>query len=201
MHSSSIALWYASRATGVVCLVLFTAVVVLGIVISKQRRLPWLPRFAGVSLHRYLSLLAVGFLAVHILTAVVDSFVNISLAAAIVPFVSAYRPLWLGLGAIGVDLMLAVIITSLLRARIARRTWRLVHWLAYAAWPVAIAHSFGTGPDVTGGPLLWLTIASVAAVAAAITWRVAGALRATPQARLVPELLASSHRQTKAVRP
>ena len=198
MHSSSIAWWYASRATGVVCLVLFTTVVVLGIVISKQRRLPGLPRFAGVSLHRYLSLLAVGFLAGHILTAVIDSFVSISLAAAIVPFVSAYQPWWLGLGAISVDLMLAVVVTSLLRARIGRRTWRVVHWLAYAAWPIAIAHSLGTGPDVTSGPLLWLTAASIAAVSAVVAWRLAGALRATPRARLVPELLAAP-RPAKAV--
>jgi sulfoxide reductase heme-binding subunit YedZ len=191
MHSSSIALWYASRATGVVCLVLFTAVVVLGLLVSRQRKLPGLPRFGAVSLHRYLSLLALGFLAVHILTAVADSYVSIALIAAVVPFASAYQPLWLGLGAVSVDLMIAVIVTSLVRGRIGRRTWRAVHWLAYASWPVAIAHSIGAGPDLRGGWPLWLTIASVLAVTAAIGWRLTGALRATPQARLVPELLAA----------
>ena len=191
MHTSSIALWYASRATGVVCLVLTTTVVLLGLLVSRQRRLPGLPRFGVVHLHRYLSLLAVGFLALHILTAVVDSYVSISLAAAVIPFVSAYKPLWLGLGAVSLDLMAGLIVTSLVRARIGRKSWQVVHGLAYAAWPIAVLHSFGTGPDLRHGPLLWLTLSAVAAVIAAIGWRIAGSLAATPRARLMPELVAA----------
>jgi sulfoxide reductase heme-binding subunit YedZ len=191
MHSSSIALWYLSRATGVVCLVLFTAVVVLGLLVAGQRKLPGLPRFGVISLHRYLSLLALGFLAVHIATATADSFVNISPIAAVVPFASVYQPLWLGLGAIAVDLAIAVILTSLIRARIGRRSWRLAHWLAYACWPVAVLHSIGTGPDLRSGLPLWVTIASVLAVLGAVGWRLTGALRQTPRSRLVPELLAA----------
>src|SRR5258708_2394633 len=137
MLTSSTALWYSSRATGVVCLVLLTAVVVLGIVVNRQGRPPRLPRFAGLGLHRYLSLLAVGFLVVHVLTAVADPFVSIRLAATIIPFASAYKPLWLGLGAVSLDLMAAIIVTSLLRRRIGRPPRRAVHWLAYRARPVA----------------------------------------------------------------
>jgi predicted ferric reductase len=198
MHSSSIALWYLSRSTGVVCLVLFTAVVVLGLLVSRQRKLPGLPRFGVVSLHRYLSLLAVGFLAVHILTAVADSFVSITPLAVVIPFASAYKPLWLGLGAVAVDLAIAVIFTSLIRGRIGRRTWRVVHWLAYACWPVAVLHSIGTGPDLRKGLPLLLTIGCVLAVACAIAWRAAGPLRQTPQARLVPELLAARELRPQA---
>jgi sulfoxide reductase heme-binding subunit YedZ len=198
MHSSSVALWYASRATGVVCLVLTTTVVLLGVLVSRQRRLPGLPRFGVVHLHRYLSLLAVGFVVVHILTAVADSYVSVSLAAAIIPFVSAYKPLWLGLGAVSLDLMIALIVTSLVRARIGRKTWRVVHWLAYAAWPIAVLHSIGAGPDLRHGPLLWLTLGSVIAVIAAIGWRLAGRLAATPRARLVPELVAAHAQRIEA---
>lgn len=188
MHSSSIALWYASRATGVVCLMLTTFVVLLGVLVSKQRPLPGLPKFGVVHLHRYLSLLAVGFVSVHILTAIVDSYVSISLAAAIIPFASAYKPLWLGLGAVSIDLMAALIVTSLVRARIGRKTWQLVHWVAYAAWPIAVLHSIGTGPDLRRGPLLWLTLGCVLAVEAAIGWRAYGA---TARAELVAELVAA----------
>lgn len=191
MNASSIALWYASRATGIVCLVLTTAVVLLGLLVTRQRRLPGLPKFGVVHLHRYLSLLAVGFVGLHILTAVIDSFVSISIAAAIIPFVSAYKPFWLGLGAVSVDLMAAVILTSLVRRRIGRKTWRTVHWLAYAAWPVAVLHSIGSGPDLRSGPLLDLTIGSVLVVLAAVGWRLSGALRSTPRAELVPALLAA----------
>jgi methionine sulfoxide reductase heme-binding subunit len=190
-RSSPIALWYASRATGIVCLVLMTTVVLLGIGVSRQRPLPGLPRFGTVHLHRYLSLLAVGFLAVHVLTAIADSYVSIRVAAVVLPFVSAYKPLWLGLGAVAVDLMAAVIVTSLVRARIGRKTWRVVHWLAYAAWPVAVVHGIGTGPDLRGGASLWLAIGCVLAVSAATGWRVAGPLRATPRARIVAEMLAA----------
>jgi sulfoxide reductase heme-binding subunit YedZ len=194
MDSSSTALWYISRATGVVCLLLFSAVILLGLLVSRQGKLPGLPKFGAVHLHRYLSLLAVSFITVHVLSAVADSFVNISLASAIVPFVSRYQPFWLGLGAVALDLMIAVIGTSLIRSRIGRRSWRLVHWLAYACWPIAIVHSIGAGPDVRTGPLLWLTIACTAAVAIAITVRTASALRTASSAAQIHQLLAGHSR-------
>ncbi len=197
MDSSSTALWYVSRATGVVCLLLFTAVILLGLLMSRQGKLPGLPKFGVVHLHRYLSLLAVSFITVHAATAVADSFVNISLASAIVPFVSKYEPFWLGLGAVSLDLMIAVIATSLIRSRIGRRTWRAVHWLAYACWPIAIAHSIGSGPDVQHGPLLWLTVACTAAVAIAIVARTAAALRAAPSDAQIRALLADSHTRNR----
>lgn len=169
--TSSTALWYASRSTGVVSLLLFTAVVILGILVNRQGRLPGLPQFAVAGLHRNLSLLATTFLAVHVLTAVADSYVSIQLVAAIVPFTSRYEPLWIGLGAVALDLIAAVIITSLVRLRLGRRMWRAVHWLAYAAFPVAVLHSIGSSKDLQSGGLLALTIACVLAVCAAIAYR------------------------------
>jgi methionine sulfoxide reductase heme-binding subunit len=184
MHgiTSSTALWYASRATGVVSLVLLSMVMIIGVLINRRGRLPGLPRFAVLGLHRNLSLLAVAFVAVHVVTAVADSYVSISLAAAVIPFVSGYEPLWLGLGAIALDLMAAVIVTSLLRRRIGRRTWRAVHWLAYASWPVAVVHSMFAGRDLQRGPLLYLALGCVAAVTGAVMWRVARARAALPRA-------------------
>jgi predicted ferric reductase len=169
------ALWYASRATGVVSLVLFSAVVVLGVLINRQGRLPSLPRFAVTGLHRSISLLALVFLAVHVLTAVVDKFVTIQFAAAIIPFTSSYLPMQIGLGAVALDLIAAVIITSLLRARIGRRAWRAVHWLAYAAYPVALVHSVTSANDLRSGGLLALTAGCVLSVAAAVWYRLAAA--------------------------
>jgi sulfoxide reductase heme-binding subunit YedZ len=191
MLSSSTALWYASRATGVVSMVLLTAVVVLGVMVSRQGRLPGLPRFAGLGLHRYLSLLAVGFVVAHVATAVADPFVSIRLVAAVIPFTSAYKPLWLGLGAVSLDLIAAIVVTSLLRRRIGRRPWRAVHWLAYASWPVALAHSIGSGTDLRTGSLLALAAVCTAVVLAASLWRLASTLRAVPRARRVPALMAA----------
>ena len=179
---SSTALWYASRATGVVALVLLTVVVLLGIMVSQRRRLPGLSRFATTSLHRNTSLLAVAFIAVHVVTAIADPYVTIGIAAAVIPFTSPYEPLWLGLGAISFDMIVALIATSLVRARIGRKTWRAVHWLAYACWPVAVLHGIGSSTDLRAGLLLTLTICCCAAVLAAVCWRIGSAVAAPARA-------------------
>jgi methionine sulfoxide reductase heme-binding subunit len=177
------ALWYASRATGVVSLLLLSLVVMLGMLVNRQGRLPGLPSFAVTGLHRSLSLLAVLFVAVHVATAVIDPYVSIGLAAVVIPFVSAYEPFWLGLGAVALDLVAVLVVTSLLRARIPRRFWRGIHWLAYAAWPVALAHGFGASPDLRSGGLRALAIGCALAVGAAGLWRLAGVTRRVPRAR------------------
>jgi sulfoxide reductase heme-binding subunit YedZ len=176
------ALWYASRATGVVTMLLLTAVVLLGILVNRQGRLPGLPGFAVTGLHRNVSLLAVAFLAIHVFTAIADPYVTIGLAAAVLPFTSAYKPLWLGLGAISLDLIAALILTSLARARMSRRAWRGIHWLAYAAWPLAVAHSLGSSADARSGLVLWVLAGCVLATVAALAWRLSRAAREIPRA-------------------
>ncbi len=175
--NSSTALWYASRATGVVSLLLLTAVMLLGLLVTRQGRLPGLPRFAVTGLHRNLSLLAVAFVAVHVLTAVVDGYVKIPLAAAVVPLASSYERLWLGLGAVSLDLMLAAAVTSLLRRHLSRRAWRAVHLIAYLSWPVAWFHSVFASGDLRHGPLFLLAIACAVAVIGAVAWRDGGRRR------------------------
>lgn len=113
------------------------------------------------------------FLLLHIITAVVDPFTHLGLVAAVVPFGSSYRTFWLGLGTIAVELLLAIIATSLLRRHIGARTWRGIHWLAYASWPIAVLHGIGTGTDSTSLWMIALDIVCVVAVAAALIWRVA----------------------------
>ncbi len=179
--TSGTALWYASRATGVISLVLLSAVMILGILVNRQGRLPGLPRFGATSLHRSVSLLAVLFVTVHVITAIADPFVTIGVAAAVVPFAAAYKPFWLGLGAVSLDLIIALIVTSLARARIGRRTWRGVHWLAYAVWPVAFAHSIGSSTDLHSGELRALAIGCALAVGGAVLWRVSGSIGAGPR--------------------
>ena len=176
------ALWYASRATGVVTMLLLTAVVLLGILVNRQGRLPGLPGFAVTGLHRNVSLLAVVFLAIHVLTAIADPYVTIGLAAAVLPFASSYKPLWLGLGAISLDLIAALILTSLARARMSRRAWRGIHWLAYAAWPLAVVHSLGSSSDARGGLVLGVLAGCVLATLAALAWRLSHAAREIPRA-------------------
>lgn len=171
-HGPSV-LWYATRGAGAVSLVLLTASVVLGIGELRMWRPAGAPRFAVGAVHRSVSLLALAFLVLHIVTVVVDPFPTIGLFNAVVPFVTSYRALWIGLGTIACDLMLAIIITSLVRRRLGFRAWRGVHWLAYAAWPVALLHGLGSGSDTKATWMLLLTLACVGAVLAALASRLA----------------------------
>ncbi len=167
------AYWYLTRGTGLVALVLLTASVVVGILGTVRFTAPRWPRFAIDTVHRDLSLLVIVVLVVHIVTSVLDSFAPIRLVDAVIPFVSRYRPLWLGLGALAFDLLVAIVLTSLVRRRLGYRSWRAVHWLAYASWPVAVLHGVGTGSDTKIGWVLIVTAACVAAVTAATVVRIA----------------------------
>src|SRR5271165_4607192 len=163
--------WYLTRSNGAMALVLLTGAIALGVLDVRRYSTPRWPRFLVDSLHRNVSLLAMVFLALHILTSVLDSFAPISLLDAFVPFAGSYRPFWLGLGAISFDLLLAVTITSLLRQRMGYASWRAVHWLTYASWPIALLHGLGTGSDVKSTWLLALTIGCIGLVLAAVVAR------------------------------
>jgi len=164
-------LWYTTRGAGVVSLLLLTGVVVLGVLSVKRFEMAGWPRFLTVGLHRNISLLAVVFLAVHILTAVVDPFTHLGWVPALIPFGSYYRTFWLGLGTIAAELVAAIVVTSLLRGLIGAGAWRLVHWLAYAAWPVAVLHGIGTGTDAGSLWLVAIQVLCALAVAVAVALR------------------------------
>lgn len=199
--------WYTTRATGTVTLLLLTSTVVLGILTTTRAGSSRIPRFAVRDLHRRLSLLAMCFLAVHILTSVLDTFVPIGAAAAVVPFVSRYAPVWVGLGAVAFDLLLAVVGTSLLREHVPARAWRSVHWLVYASFPLAAAHTVGVGTDLRFGWMQLLTGCCLAAVVVATGWRVwasphaGGATTARPGPRPVTAPAAHSAADGRTARP
>jgi DMSO/TMAO reductase YedYZ heme-binding membrane subunit len=174
---NSTALWYATRATGLMALVLLTLTMVFGMTTTTRARARNWPGFAQQEMHRRISILSVVFLGLHVLTSVMDTFVNIPLAAVVIPFTSKYQGFWVGVGAIALDLMIAVFVTSLLRERMRPATWRAVHWLAYLSWPVALAHTFGMGTDAGEGWVIVLGIVCGLSVAAALGWRLRAASR------------------------
>ena len=186
----SSALWYASRATGFVSLLLLTGVVLLGLLVTTSGRLPGLPRFATTALHRNLSLLSLVFLAVHVASVVIDPYVTINWTQVVVPFGGSYRPFWVGLGTVALDLLLALIVTSLLRVRIGLGTWRAIHWLAYAMWPVAVVHGIGAGTDMRSGWMLATALVLVGLVALAVIWRGVHAAGDAPRAERVAVAMA-----------
>jgi sulfoxide reductase heme-binding subunit YedZ len=166
--------WYVTRGTGAVALVLLTLGLVLGVVGPTGLRTHRWPRFVVAGLHRNVTLLAVVFVALHVVTTIVDGFAPIGFRDALIPFLSPYRPLWLGLGTVAFDLLLALVVTSIVRRRVGYRIWWVVHWLAYLTWPVAMLHSLGTGTDARLGWMTVLAAVCASAVVAAVLFRVAG---------------------------
>ena len=165
------ALWYLGRGTGVTALVLFTIAVALGIAVRSGRPVAGLPRFGVHQLHRTASLLATSLVAVHVGTLLFDPYAQLRLVDIVLPFAGTYRPLWLGLGTLALDLLVAIVVTSLLRDRIGRRAWRVVHWATYALWPIAMLHALGTGTDASTPWLRWTALLCTLTVGGAVVWR------------------------------
>jgi sulfoxide reductase heme-binding subunit YedZ len=185
MLAGSSAAWYLMRSTGVVSMILLSAVMALGIATVNRWSPRSTPRFVTPALHRSLALLSVAFVGVHVAIAVIDPYAAVGLIAIAVPFVGAGNPFWVGLGAVSLDLIAALIVSSLVRRRLGYRTWRAVHWIAYLSWPVALAHGIGMGTDASS---LWfdaVALACIAAVSSALVWR----LTRAPGKQLEPQAL------------
>lgn len=173
---SSIDLWYTTRATGLVALVLLTGTMFLGILTAGRARSS-LPAFARADIHRRLAVLTVVFLGLHVLTSILDSYVHINSLAVVVPFTAKYHTFWLALGTVSVDFFLAVAISSALRQHISARAWRWWHWCAYLSWPVAVAHTLGMGTDANLSWVLGLVASCIALVVGVTAWRAVGSIR------------------------
>jgi len=174
-------LWYLNRSTGVAALVLLSITTVLGVLALGRRPGRRVPGFVTQAVHRNLALLAVVTVVVHVVTAVADEFVDIRWWHAVVPFTGTYERLWLGVGALALDLLLLVTLSSLLRTRLRHRTWRAVHQSAYLLWLTSILHGIGMGSDMRAG--LWtVTVVCAAAVPTALAWRLAGLALGPPRA-------------------
>jgi sulfoxide reductase heme-binding subunit YedZ len=164
-------LWYTTRATGFVALILFTLVVALGTFVANRIGGTYVGRFELNELHRSISMVAIVFLMVHILTTLLDSYVPTGWISAVIPLTSKYEPVHVALGAVAFDLILAVWVSSLLKARIANRSWRFIHWFSWLALASALAHSVLTGTDSRSSWGLALVVTCGAVVLASALWR------------------------------
>jgi len=165
------ALWYLGRGTGLVALVMFTLTMVLGITTRSGRQALGLSRFGVADLHKTASLAGVGLVATHVVTLLFDPYAQLKLVDLVFPFLAAYRPFWLGLGTLAVDLVVLVVASSLLRHQIGPKVFKGLHWLAYALWPVALLHALGTGTDAGTVWFRAVALGCLLAVGAAVGWR------------------------------
>ena len=167
--------WYAVRAGGVVAYLLLSVVVSLGLALAGKKQLRRWPRFAVEDVHRFGGLLVGLFVAIHITATALDSFLPFSVVQLTVPFTSAYRPLWVGLGIVAAELLLALAVTNRYRKRLPHRLWRRAHYVNFAVWAAATAHGLGSGTDRSAPWLVAIYALATGTVAGLIAVR---ALRA-----------------------
>jgi methionine sulfoxide reductase heme-binding subunit len=196
MHlTSSPVDWYAARAAGIVAYVLLTVVVSIGISLAgrapgRGRWRRW-PMFAVEDVHRAGGLLVGTFIAIHVLTIAIDSFLPFSLGQLVVPLASTYRPLWVALGIVAAELLLALAVTNHYRDRMPRRWWRAAHYANFAVWAAATLHGMGSGTDRSAQWMMAVYAAAVAGVTVAVVWRLAAAGRLARRLQPVGMLSAS----------
>ncbi|MFF0488451.1 ferric reductase-like transmembrane domain-containing protein [Nocardia sp. NPDC004068] len=166
------ALWAFGRGSGVVALIVLTVALTAGIA-ARSGRAVVLPRAGLAEFHRGAALFATALIAVHVVSLLADPEAQLRLVDVVIPFTNAYRPLWVGLGTVAVDIAAAVVLSALLRNRLGPRAFRVVHWAAYPLWPIALAHALGSGTDATRVWMLAVAAACALTVAAAVAWRVA----------------------------
>lgn len=162
-------LWHLSRASGITALGLLTATLVLGAWSVVTRR-PDRAAVGGLG-HRNLELGSVVFLAVHVATAIAETYVSIDLVSLLLPFTSAYERLFVGLGTLALDLLIAVVVTALLRDRLGRGAFRVIHGAVWGLWAVAVLHGLALSSDTPSG-LRWLTVACAVAGSGALAVRI-----------------------------
>jgi len=177
------AMWAFGRVSGIVSLILFTVTLLLGVLTRSGRPLPGLPRFSISLIHRNTSLLALVFLVLHVGALMLDSYAHLSIADIFVPFLGTYKPFWQGLGTVALDLVIAIVVTSLFRRRIGARAFKVLHWFTYAMWPIALAHAIGNGTNGTSRFFLLFAVGSVAVVLAAVVWRMSSRFIESARAR------------------
>jgi sulfoxide reductase heme-binding subunit YedZ len=172
--TSTPAIWYAARASGIAAYVVLSAVVAIGLTLGGKAQSRRWPRFAVEEVHRFGGLLVGSLIVVHVGAIALDSFLPFSIGQLVVPFTATYRPLWTGLGIFAAELLLALAITNHYRTRMPYRFWRLAHYANFAVWTAASLHGVFAGTDRSA---LWLAVLygiAISTVLALIAWRISG---------------------------
>jgi sulfoxide reductase heme-binding subunit YedZ len=161
--------WLLARAGGLTAYALLTSSVLAGLTV-KSRPLGTRVRAAAVTdLHRFLSLLAIGAIALHGFVLTLDATVRMPIAALLVPGLSPYRPLATGIGVLAAELAALIYLSFSFRRRIGVRNWRRLHYLTFGVFGAATVHGLAAGTDRWAVPLYAVATAAVVALTA---WRV-----------------------------
>lgn len=148
--------WYITRAAGLMGYLLFWLSTVWGFAVSSKIFDSFLERMFTYDFHEHLSLLSLGFVVLHVLVLLVEKVEPLSLVEILVPFASAYRPFWTGIGIIALYLTILVTVTFYIRKWISMKTFRVIHYLSVAAYVGALFHSIYDGTDTVLTWVQWM---------------------------------------------
>jgi len=159
------AYWYLSRASAMVAYGLLWLSMAFGLIITNKLARLWPGGPIAFDLHQFASLIGLAFAFFHALILMGDKYINYDLAQVLVPFNSTgYKPVWVGLGQIGFYLLAIVGLSFYVRKRLGNRSWRLIHYLSFLTFALALLHGILAGTDSTVLAIrifYWATGASV----------------------------------------
>ena len=159
------AYWYLSRASALIAYVLLWLSMATGLLITNKLARLWPGGLTAFDLHQFTSLLGLAFALFHALILMGDKYINYSLAQVLVPFNSTgYKPVWVGLGQIGFYLLAIVGLSFYVRKRLGHRSWRIIHYLSFLTFTLALLHGIlaGTDTELAGVRIFyWATGASL----------------------------------------
>jgi len=168
--TSAKAFWFISRSSGVLAYLLLTLSVVWGLVQSGAILRPTIPPALALGLHNFLSWAGLVMSALHALVLLGDNNPTMNLADIVIPFVGPYRPIWVGLGVVGIYLMLLVSVSFYVRSKIGQKNFRLLHYTSYAAFLLVSWHAMGAGTDTSALRLVYVTC--ISGVGLLTVWRI-----------------------------
>jgi predicted ferric reductase len=193
--------WYVTRASGIIAYLLLWFSTVLGLAVTSKYLDGMLDRIFTYDFHEFISLLAVAFTLMHILVLIVDRYLPYSIVQILVPFISPYRPFWVGIGVISFYITLLVTVTFYLRNRIGTRTFRVIHVLSLLGYLGVTLHGYYAGTD-TALPTMQILykVSGLAVLFLTIYWLVLLGLRKLETRRKALLFAGSSHKQNAAMR-
>lgn len=162
--SSDQAMWYLTRAAGMMAYLLLWLSTVWGLILPSKLLKNYLSGDFSFDFHQFISLLSLGFLGVHIVVLTADKYLPFSIAQIFVPFLSPYRPLWVGIGILAFYLLLLVTITFYLRKWIGMKTFRYIHYTSLIAYLGAVIHALLSGTDSSLPVVIFIYISTASMV-------------------------------------
>lgn len=139
--------WYLTRAAGLMGYFLIWLSTAWGLIVSSKILDRFMERSFTYDFHEFLSWLGLAFIGIHVVVLMADTYLPYSIWQVLIPFLSPYRPFWVGIGVIALYLSLLVTITFYLRARIGMEAFRKLHYLSLVSYIGVTLHGLYAGTD------------------------------------------------------